>query len=142
LDLPMNIDNMESEVKPLRSPRDDSAFPKTEEPYIDQEKPLCIGANTVGFADSEVKKSYEEYRNYTNSDRHDTVAMCYKAMHENQTVAHVRSCLEKYNKFGRMEMTIEEAFKLLDNLVDDSDPDSDQPNSFHNFQTAERIRQA
>jgi len=89
-----------------------------------------------------VKKSEEEYRNYTNSDRHDTVAMCYKAMHENQTVAHVQACREKYEKFGRMEITLKDAFKLLDKLVDDSDPDTDLPNSFHNFQTAERIRAA
>eukprot|EP00971_Amphidinium_carterae_P274830 5453373-Amphidinium_carterae.1 len=30
---------------------------------------------------------------------------------------------------------------LLDELVDDSDPDNDLPNSIHDFQTAERIRQ-
>jgi len=34
-----------------------------------------------------------------------------------------------------------EMIELLDNLVDDSDPDNDLPNSIHDFQTAERIRQ-
>ena len=39
-------------------------------------------------------------------------------------------------------MTIMEAVVLLDNLVDESDPDIDLPNSVHAFQTAERIREA
>lgn len=37
-------------------------------------------------------------------------------------------------------MTILEAVHLLDELVDESDPDTDLPNSVHAFQTAERIR--
>ena len=37
-------------------------------------------------------------------------------------------------------MTIMEAVHLLDALVDESDPDTDLPNSVHAFQTAERIR--
>lgn len=35
-----------------------------------------------------------------------------------------------------------EAVDLLDDLVDESDPDVDFPNSFHAFQTAEGIRKA
>lgn len=35
-----------------------------------------------------------------------------------------------------------EALELLDQLVDESDPDVDFPNSFHAFQTAEGIRRA
>lgn len=37
-------------------------------------------------------------------------------------------------------MTIMDAVFLLDALVDESDPDTDLPNSMHAFQTAERIR--
>ena len=37
-------------------------------------------------------------------------------------------------------MPIMEAVHLLDALVDESDPDTDLPNSMHAFQTAERIR--
>ena len=53
----------------------------------------------------------------------------------------VRRCRARYEKFEEREMTIEEAIHLLDTLVDDSDPDTDVPNSLHDFQTAERIRQ-
>lgn len=35
-----------------------------------------------------------------------------------------------------------EALDLLDQLVDESDPDVDFPNSFHAYQTAEGIRRA
>jgi len=38
-------------------------------------------------------------------------------------------------------MEIMETVMLLDNLVDESDPDTDLPNSVHAFQTAERIRE-
>ena len=39
-------------------------------------------------------------------------------------------------------MTIMDAVHMLDALVDESDPDTDLPNSVHAFQTAERIRVA
>lgn len=39
-------------------------------------------------------------------------------------------------------MTVMEVVNLLDDLVDESDPDVDFPNSFHAFQTAEGIRKA
>lgn len=35
-----------------------------------------------------------------------------------------------------------EALELLDQLVDESDPDVDFPNSYHAYQTAEGIRRA
>ena len=35
-----------------------------------------------------------------------------------------------------------EALDLLDNVVDESDPDIDVPNSYHAYQTAEGIRKA
>lgn len=40
------------------------------------------------------------------------------------------------------QMGMMEAVMSLDQLVDESDPDVDFPNSFHAFQTAEGIRQA
>lgn len=40
------------------------------------------------------------------------------------------------------QMTMMDAIMSLDQLVDESDPDVDFPNSFHAFQTAEGIRQA
>merc|ERR1711973_860082 len=43
--------------------------------------------------------------------------------------------------FNHMEATIMEALDMLNELVDESDPDLDLPNIVHAFQTAERIRE-
>ena len=48
---------------------------------------------------------------------------------------------EKWLKFNHFEATIMEALEMLNNLVDESDPDIDIPNIAHAFQTAERIRE-
>lgn len=37
-------------------------------------------------------------------------------------------------------MTIRQALEKLNELIDESDPDSDLPNIVHAFQTAEKIR--
>ena len=47
---------------------------------------------------------------------------------------------EKWLKFNHFEATILDALDKLNDLVDESDPDIDLPNSVHAFQTAERIR--
>jgi inositol oxygenase len=61
-------------------------------------------------------------------------------MHSKQTYEFVKKQHEEWLKFDKGEFTIMEMIELLDNLVDDSDPDNDLPNSIHDFQTAERIR--
>jgi inositol oxygenase len=48
---------------------------------------------------------------------------------------------EKWFKFNHMEATIMEALVMLNDLVDESDPDTALPNIVHAFQTAERIRE-
>lgn len=88
------------------------------------------------------EKADEEFRNYKDSDRQDLVEKTYKEMHLNQTVDFVRGRHEKWFKFDHGEYTMWEIIEKLDELVDDSDPDSSLPNSIHDFQTAERIRHA
>jgi len=67
----------------------------------------------------------------------------YKAMRTNQTVNFVDKMLNKY-KFDpsapRSVMTVRDAFKVLENYVDSSDPDITLPNLVHMLQTAEGIR--
>ncbi|NXV00455.1 MIOX oxygenase, partial [Cettia cetti] len=48
----------------------------------------------------------------------------------------------QYGSCSLRRMSVMEALELLDQLVDESDPDVDFPNSFHAFQTAEGIRRA
>jgi inositol oxygenase len=43
-------------------------------------------------------------------------------------------------KFNHCKYTIKDALIRLNDLIDESDPDTDVPNIVHAFQTAERIR--
>lgn len=72
----------------------------------------------------ESTKSVELFRNYVDSDRHDVVVNHYKLMRTNQTLDFVNKMLDKYTfDKPRTHMTIQEAFKKLENYVDSSDPD-------------------
>lgn len=62
-------------------------------------------------------------------------------MHTTQTLQFATEKLQNWSKLNKAEMPILKALELLNNLVDDSDPDVDIPNSVHAFQTAERIRE-
>ncbi|NWI30474.1 MIOX oxygenase, partial [Sula dactylatra] len=48
----------------------------------------------------------------------------------------------EYGPCSLRKMSVMEALELLDQLVDESDPDVDFPNSYHAYQTAEGIRRA
>ncbi|NXT58693.1 MIOX oxygenase, partial [Pluvianellus socialis] len=48
----------------------------------------------------------------------------------------------EYGSCALRKMSVMEALELLDQLVDESDPDVDFPNSYHAYQTAEGIRRA
>mmetsp|Transcript_2005 Transcript_2005/g.4516 ORF Transcript_2005/g.4516 Transcript_2005/m.4516 type:complete len:296 (-) Transcript_2005:126-1013(-) len=85
-------------------------------------------------------KAHEEFRNYKDSKRQETVQRHYKLMREKQTLDFVRRMHKKYNSCEHGEMSIWEAFEKLKDYVDSSDPDSDSPNLEHMLQTAERIR--
>lgn len=69
------------------------------------------------------------------------VEKTYREMHTKQTMASVKERREKWCKLTHCKMTIMEALDLLDQIIDESDPDTDNPNSFHCYQTAERIRE-
>lgn len=48
--------------------------------------------------------------------------------------------MQSWLKFNKCKMTVKEALLKLNELIDESDPDSDLPNIVHAFQTAEKIR--
>lgn len=82
----------------------------------------------------------EKYRNYTNGPLQERVLNTYTLMHTYQTVEFVKQKNAKWCSFNHKQMSIMEALNLLDDLVDESDPDADFPNSYHAYQTAEGIR--
>jgi inositol oxygenase len=84
-------------------------------------------------------KSVEEYRNYDNPQR-DTVREFYRLNHTYQTYEFVKNKRAEFLKFDKKEMPIWEAFDFLNQLVDDSDPDTDLDQLQHLLQTSEAIR--
>merc|ERR1712002_604907 len=86
-------------------------------------------------------KEKEAFRDYSKDDAlGERVRKTYYEMHANQTMDFVASKHEKWLKFNHMEATVMEALDMLNELIDESDPDLDLPNIVHAFQTAERIR--
>lgn len=85
------------------------------------------------------EKSVEEYRNYDNPQR-DTVREFYRLNHTYQTFDFVKEKRAQYLSFGKKEMPIWDAFTFLNQLVDDSDPDTDLDQLQHLLQTSEAIR--
>nr|XP_055183839.1 inositol oxygenase isoform X2 [Nyctereutes procyonoides] len=92
--------------------------------------------------DPEKAKDKGSFRNYEAGPLLDQVFATYKLMHTYQTVDFVRKKHIQFGGFSYKKMTVLEAVDMLDELVDESDPDVDFPNSYHAFQTAEGIRKA
>ncbi|QJD96662.1 inositol oxygenase [Mucilaginibacter robiniae] len=84
-------------------------------------------------------KTTEEYRQYDDPKR-DTVKEFYRLNHTYQTFDFVQEKRQDFLSFKRKEMSIWEAFDFLNQLVDDSDPDTDLDQFQHLLQTSEAIR--
>jgi len=93
-------------------------------------------------------KKKEEFRNYENSARQERVAKFYKIQHELQSYEFVEKMHQKYlprlyaqDKSKGLWMSVWEALEYLNQIVDDSDPDTNLPQIQHALQTAEAIRE-
>ncbi|XP_013167610.1 PREDICTED: inositol oxygenase-like [Papilio xuthus] len=89
-------------------------------------------------------KPVTAFRDYSVDDEDpikQRVRRTYYTMHTHTTVDFVKGKMEKWLKFNHFKSTIKDALIRLNELVDESDPDTDLPNIVHAFQTAERIRQ-
>lgn len=84
-------------------------------------------------------KATEAYRNYEDPAR-DTVKEFYRLNHTYQTYDFVMNKRADYLKFDKKQMPVWDAFQFLNQLVDDSDPDTDLDQFQHLLQTAEAIR--
>lgn len=87
----------------------------------------------------EQKNDFGDFRNYTDSKFQDRVERTYREMQTNQTVDFVKQNKDKYFKLAHGDMDVYEVFKLLEEVVDESDPDSDLPQIIHAYQSAESI---
>jgi inositol oxygenase len=84
-------------------------------------------------------KATQEFRNYDTPVR-DTVREFYRLNHTYQTHDFVQEKRKDFLQFNKKEMPVWAAFDFLNQLVDDSDPDTDLDQFQHLLQTAEAIR--
>jgi inositol oxygenase len=87
------------------------------------------------------KKTPEEFRDYTTaSPCYARVSAFYKEQHEKQTYAFAVAAKAKYATHDRCEKGIWEMVERLNEVIDDSDPDTDLSQLHHAIQTAEAAR--
>ena len=91
------------------------------------------------FKATDANKKEEEFRNYE-ADARPTVREFYRLNHRHQTYDFVQSKKREFLTLNRRKMGIWEAMEYLNQLVDDSDPDTDLSQLEHLLQTAEHIR--
>ncbi|OMP06456.1 Inositol oxygenase [Corchorus capsularis] len=98
-------------------------------------------ASNEGFEMPENNAFGNSFRDYeADNGRNDIVEQHYKSSHINQTVDFVKRMRAEYRKLDKAEMGIWECCELLNEVVDDSDPDLDEPQIQHLLQSAEAIR--
>ncbi|KAG7692055.1 hypothetical protein KL930_001583 [Ogataea haglerorum] len=85
-----------------------------------------------------INATYREYRQYDLA--YDRVKQFYKEQHEFQTVAYNIQARINFKTKIRDRMTIWDALLKLNNLLDESDPDTELSQIEHALQTAEAIR--
>ncbi|XP_068596023.1 inositol oxygenase isoform X1 [Brachionichthys hirsutus] len=100
--------------------------------------PTMVYQPEIGIKETKKK---EQYRNFESGSLVDRVFHTYKMMHTNQTLDFVKQKEAEWAGCTHTQMSMMDAIMSLDDVVDESDPDVDFPNSFHAFQTAEGIRQ-
>ena len=120
--------------QPLQSLDEVEEFFK--ERYPEPVAPAVARKPAVGDAPD---KQEGEFRNYE-ADARPTVREFYRLNHQFQTCDFVRAKKKEFLGLNRLEMGIWEAAEYLNQLVDDSDPDTDMSQLEHLLQTAEQIR--
>ena len=79
-----------------------------------------------------------KFRNY--QDKNIKVENTYKKMLENQNIKYVKNMKNIYFKNIKKKYNIWYLIKKMDDIIDESDPDSELPQIFHAYQTAESIK--
>ena len=85
------------------------------------------------------EKTTDEFRNYDDPAK-DGVREFYRLNHQYQTYDFVMQKKAGFLRFNRREMPVWDAFDFLNQLVDESDPDTDLDQMQHLLQTSEAIR--
>lgn len=98
-------------------------------------KKICIAIN-----ESIAKKKIVYFDNLREYKVDTPQYYLYRDMHKYQTLEYVKSKYNQYSKLNNEKMSISKALSMLNDYIDPSDPDVNQENLLHAYQTAERIR--
>ena len=123
--------------QPLQSLEEWEDFLKVRYP----EPAPAVGATPVkrAIVGTDPTKQEAEFRNYE-ADARPTVREFYRQNHRHQTYEFGRAKRAEYLGLKRMSMGIWEAAEYLNQLVDESDPDTDMSQLDHLLQTSEQLR--
>ncbi|KAJ6867039.1 inositol oxygenase 2-like [Populus alba x Populus x berolinensis] len=106
--------------------------------HVDPDELVSDGGFTMPDSNA-FGQSFRDYENAEN-ERHQIVEQTYRLQHSNQTYDYVKKMREEYSRLDKAEMSIWECCELLNDVVDESDPDLDEPQIMHLLQSAEAIR--
>jgi len=96
------------------------------------------GASEIKF---DLVKDKTEFRNYDHNPLQEIIKNTYYKQHTLQTYDYVTAKRKQYAPLSTgLELSIWEASEMLNDIVDESDPDVDTPQIHHALQTAEAIR--
>ena len=109
------------------------------EEFLKERYPEPAGPGAGSFQATDPSKKKEEFRNYE-ADARPTVREFYRQNHRHQTFEFAQAKRKEFLSLNRRKMSIWEAAEYLNQLVDDSDPDTDLSQLEHLLQTAEHIR--
>eukprot|EP00877_Chromochloris_zofingiensis_P005207 jgi/Chrzof1/14688/Cz09g12040.t1 len=101
----------------------------------------CSTKVQVDTHDNQYGMAYRDYNTGATAVR-PCVAENYRLNHMNQTHEFVTKCHERWSRFDTAKMSVWDAIELLNEVVDDSDPDTALPQIQHLLQTAEATRKA
>ncbi|HEX5222578.1 MAG TPA: inositol oxygenase family protein [Verrucomicrobiae bacterium] len=108
------------------------------EDFLKERYPEPTGPDKT-FQATDPHKKKEEFRNYEANAR-PTVREFYRQNHQHQTFEFAQAKRKEFLTLNRRKMGVWEAAEYLNQLVDDSDPDTDLSQLEHLLQTAEHIR--
>src|SRR6185295_3433224 len=108
------------------------------EDFLKERYPEPATASTASHATNPGKPK-EQFRNYE-ADARPTVREFYRLNHRHQTHEFASAKRKEFLSLNRRKMGVWEAAEYLNQLVDDSDPDTDLSQLEHLLQTAEHIR--
>ncbi|WVQ76594.1 hypothetical protein IAR50_006266 [Cryptococcus sp. DSM 104548] len=132
------VSDMVDEINVLKAQAKDKESYDKEGAAADRAEAARLEAAYDGESKFDAEKDKSTFRIF--DDNNVGVKNLYIAQHKNQTYDYNVKMRQEFRNTTRARMSVWEALELLDNLVDESDPDTSVGQIEHLLQTAEAIR--